>query len=42
MNAIRELVLVLAAWLRGEGDLARLIRAWREVASGEVLAADHA
>ena len=38
--ALLELGRVLAAWLRGEGDLAGLLVAWWEVASGQVLVED--
>ena len=35
-DKIRELGLVLWAWLRGQGDLAGLVLAWLEVTTGMV------
>jgi hypothetical protein len=37
-----ELSQVLVAWWRGEGDLAGLLLAWWEVASGQVVVEDGA
>jgi len=37
---IWELAHVFAAWLHGEGNLAGLLVAWWEIASGQVLVED--
>ena len=35
--AAGELVQVLWAWVTGEGDLIRLLKAWHEVVTGKVV-----
>ena len=37
---MRELACVLWAWVTGEGDLAELLYAWAQVATGRVLVGD--
>lgn len=37
LNALKELALVLAAWVTGKGSLAGLLIAWLEVVSGSVV-----